>query len=68
MERFDYAVFLEDDSFLTNALLSVEQVAEMEARGYRCVRVRDTVGEGLPAFRGRRSVRSGRRNSGRWDR
>jgi hypothetical protein len=57
VKRYDYAVFLEDDTFLTNALLSVKQVAEMEARGYRVVLVRDTLGEGLPAFRGRRSVR-----------
>lgn len=63
--RYDYAVF-RDDVFVTNAMLTEADVAEMERDGYRCLRVRDTVGEGLPAFRGRRNVaRSGRR-TGRW--
>lgn len=49
--RYDYAIF-ESDEFVTNALLTPQEVERMERDGYRCVRVRDTVGEGLPAFRG----------------
>lgn len=67
MARFDYAVF-RDDRFVTNALLTPEQVERMEREGYRCIRVRDTVGEGLPAFRGRRNVARKAPFRGRWDR
>lgn len=65
--RFDYAIF-EGDEFVTNALLTVTEVQAMERDGYRCLRVRDTLGETLPAFRSRRSVARPTRNSGRWDR
>jgi len=69
--RFDYAIF-DKDQLVTKALLTPDAAARMEADGLRCVRVRDTVGEGLPAFRGgfRRSGYVGRRvgNRGRWDR
>jgi len=69
--RFDYAIF-DQDQLVTNALLTEDEAARMEADGLRCVRVRDTVGETLPAFRGGMS-RSGYvsrkgANRGRWDR
>lgn len=53
--RYDYAVF-QGDRFVTNAMLTEEQAARMERDGYRCLRVTDTIGEGLPAFRGGRNV------------
>ncbi len=65
--RYDYAVF-RDDRLVTNALLTEEEAERMEREGYRCIRVRDTVGEGLPVFRGRRSVKRPGRFSARWDR
>lgn len=66
MKRYDYAIFTGDDAFVTNAMLSVKQAREMESQGYRVVRVRDTVWENLPAFRGRRSVRYERPTGRRW--
>ncbi len=54
--RYDYAIF-DGDRLVTNALLTVAEARRMELDGMRCLRVRDTAGEGLPAFRGKRSVR-----------
>ena len=53
--RYDYAVF-DGDRFVTNALLTPEEVERMESDGARCVRVDDKAGWGVPAFRGRRYV------------
>lgn len=69
--RYDYAIF-DQDTLVTNALLTPQEAAAMELDGLRCVRVRDTIGEGLPAFRGgfsrSGSVARKSRNGGRWDR
>lgn len=62
--RYDFAVY-SDDRYVTNALLTLKDVHEMEADGFRCVRVRDTVDETHPRFRGKRSVSPKR---SRWDR
>ena len=68
--RYDYAIFT-DDEYVTNALLTPGEVEGMEAEGFRCVRVRDTVAENLPAFRAKRGVsyvQRQRPNSRSWDR
>lgn len=65
--RYDYAVFTADE-FVTNALLTISEAESMELDGFRCLRVRDTPGEGLPRFRHRSYVRSTTRHSARWDR
>lgn len=53
----DHALFdKETGNYVTNALLSDEEVERMERDGFRCVVVRDLAWENLPAFRGRRYV------------